>query len=271
MSIKTHLTRRVAMGTLGMAMAMGFATNAAAQSSEVASANVSACAANGSVSVTLLGLTTTLPLPCLSKAEVTAAGSDDKSAVDLDIGLLGLVNVVKLSAVHQRADYTNAADATALDGFSELAGLSLVQNLVTAQGARGTLSCDSLSGSTTLQCQAGTTIADIKLGGAPILNLPSPIPRNFTVPVGATIRLTVLGLQINVPVGGSLVLNEARAAGVGTSSVRVTHNSAHLTLAGGVEVGTLGLIKVAVEAATTPSAINVNTTRAVTAVNISDN
>ncbi|MGH8079593.1 MAG: hypothetical protein ACREP7_03385, partial [Lysobacter sp.] len=144
--------RAARLSAIACAFGLAFAANnAAAQSSEVATAKVQACAIAGSVTVSVLGINTTLPLPCTGQAQVTAAGSDDKSALGIDVGLLGLVSVVKLDAVHQKADYTNLTGATALDGYSEAAGLSLVQNLVTAQGLRGSLSCDSLSGDSRLQ------------------------------------------------------------------------------------------------------------------------
>ncbi|MGO4259340.1 hypothetical protein [Lysobacter sp. TAB13] len=261
--------RSARLSAIVCALGLTFAANnAAAQSSEVASAAVKACAVSGSVTVTVLGINTTLPLPCAGQAQVTAAGNDDKSAVGIDLSLLGLVNVVKLDTVHQRADYTNLTGATALDGFSEAAGVSLVQNLVTAQGLRGSLSCDSLSGDTRLQCQATSTVADVRIAGGNVITLPSPIPRNFTVPVGGRLRLVVLGLPVEVPVGGALVLNQAAASGAGTNHVTVTHQAAQLGLGGSVSVGGLGLIAVRVEASASPSTITVNSTRPVSAVTI---
>ncbi|MEH6420569.1 hypothetical protein [Pseudomonas sp. CGJS7] len=264
-----HTLRSVRLSAVACALGLAFAANnAAAQSSEVAAATVKACAVSGSVTVTVLGLNTTLPLPCTAQAQRTAAGSDEKSALGIDVGLLGLVNVIKLDTVHQRADYTNLTGATALDGFSEAAGLSLVQNLVTAQGLRGSLACDSLSGNSTLQCQATSTIADVRVAGGNVITLPSPLPRDFTVPVGGSLRLTVLGLPIEVPVGGALTLNHATALGAGTRNVTVLHQPAALTLGGSVSVGGLGLVGVRVEAVASPSTITVNATRPVTAVTI---
>ncbi|MGO1073282.1 hypothetical protein [Lysobacter sp. CA199] len=261
--------RSARLSAVACALGLAFAANnAAAQSSEVANAAVKACAVSGSVTVTVLGLNTTLPLPCTGQAQQTVAGSDENSALGVDLGLLGLVNVIKLDAVHQRADYTHLTGATALDGFSEAAGLSLVQNLVTAQGLRGSLACDSLSGDTRLRCQASSTIADVRVAGGNVITIPSPIPRDFTVPVGGSLRLTVLGLPIEVPVGGALTLNHAVAIGAGTRNVTVQHQPAALTLGGSVSVGGLGLVGVRVEAVASPSTITVNANRPVTAVTI---
>ncbi|MGH8082602.1 MAG: hypothetical protein ACREP7_18645, partial [Lysobacter sp.] len=99
-------------------------------------------------------------------------------------------------------------------------------------------------------------------------NLPSPLPRDFTVPVGGRLRLTVLGLPIDVPVGGALTLNHAAAVGAGTPNVIVTHHPAQLALGGSVSVGGLGLVSVRVEAVASPSTITVNATRPITAVTI---
>lgn len=259
--------RSVRLSAIACAMGLAFvATNASAQSSEVASAAVKSCAVSGSVTVTLLGLNTTLPLPCPGQAQVTAPGSDEKSALGVDLALLGLVNVIKLDAVHQRADYVNVTGATALDGSSEAAGLSLVQNLVTASAVSGKLSCDSLSGNNRVQCQASSTIADVKLAGGNVITIPSPIPRDFTVPVGGRLRLSVLGLVVDVPVGGALTLNHATATGTGTANVTVQHQPAALTLGGSVSVGGLGVIGVRVEAVASPSTVTINATRPVAGV-----
>lgn len=272
MNQRTYPAIRTArLGALACALSLGvFAQQAAAQSSEVSSAAVRTCGVGGSVTVSVLGLTTTLPLSCVGQAQRTNAGSDDSSVADIELGLLGIVDVIKLSAAHQSADYTLATGATALDGASEAAGVSLIQDIVTAEGVRGSLSCDSLSGSTRLHCQAGTTVARVRLGGGDIVNLPSPLPRDFTVPIGATLRLTVLGIPITVPVGGSLILNQSRAAGVGSRNVLVTHQPAQLGLGGSVSVGGLGLVAVRVEATASPSVISVNATRPVTAVTIDE-
>lgn len=264
-----NTSRAARLGALACALGLAFAAqNAAAQSSEIASASVRACAASGAVTVSVLGITTTLPLPCAGQAQRSSVGNDDKSALGIQLGLLGLVNVIKLDAVHQRADYTHLTGATALDGFSEAAGLSLVQNLVTAQGLRGSLACDSLSGSTHLQCQAETTIADVRLAGGNIITIPTPIPRDFTVPVGGSLTLTVLGIPISVPVGGALTLNHATSVGAGSNNVIVNHHPAQLALGGSVSVGGLGLVAVRVEAVASPSVINVTSTRPITAVDI---
>lgn len=262
-------SRSARLGALACALGLALiANNAAAQSSEIASASVRACAATGAVSVSVLGITTTLPLPCAGQAQRNAVGSDDKSALGIELGLLGLVDVVKLDAVHQRADYTHLTGATALDGSSEVAGLSLVQNLVSAQGLSGRLACDSLTGSTRLQCQAGTEIADVRLAGGKVITLPSPIPRDFSLPVGGSLRLTVLGIPITVPVGGALTLNHAAAFGVGSNNVIVSHQPAQLALGGSVSVGGLGLVAVRVEVAGSPSVVNVTSTRPITAVDL---
>ncbi|QWP75700.1 hypothetical protein J5226_19120 [Lysobacter sp. K5869] len=264
-----RILRSVRLSALACALGLSFvATQASAQSAEVVSAGSKACALSGGVTVTLLGLNTTLPLPCTGQAQVTAPGSKENSALGLDIGLLGLVSVVKVDVAQQRADYTNLAGATALDARSSAAGLSLVQNLVSLEGASGTLACDSLTGSTVLQCQAAANVADVRIAGGNVITVPSPLPRDFTVPVGGSIRLVVLGLTIEVPVGGALKLNHVTTQGAGTRNVSVTHKPAQLTLGGSVQVGGLGLVGVNVEAAVSPETINVTGRTPFTAVTV---
>lgn len=250
--------------------AAGFAPAASAQSSEVASANVRACAASGSVSLTVLGLTTNLPLPCAGEALRNTPGRDDASAASIDLSLLGIVDLLKVGASQQEAIYTNAPGATALDGASQAAGLSLVQDLITIEGVRGELSCDSLSGNSVVQCNAGTRIARVRVAGGDLIDLPAPLPRNFSVPVGGSLRLTVLGIPVEVPVGGALTLNRSTALGVGTRNVVVLHQPAQLAVGGSVTVAGLGLVGVRVEAVTSPAAVGINATRAVSGVRIDD-
>ncbi|MFK3648936.1 hypothetical protein ACI2IY_10935 [Lysobacter enzymogenes] len=264
-----RILRSVRLSALACALGLSFvATHASAQSAEVVSAGAKACALSGGVTVTVLGLNTTLPLPCTGQAQVTAPGSKENSALGLDVGLLGLVSVVKLDVARQRADYTNLSGATALDGRSSVAGLSLVQNLVSLEGASGALSCDSLTGSTVLQCQASADVANVRIGGGSVITVPSPLPQNFAVPVGGSIRLVVLGIPVEVPVGGALTLNRVDTAGVGSRNVSVSHKPVQLTLGGSVSVGGLGLIGVQVEAAATPSTINVTGRTPFTAVTV---
>ncbi|MBX9402789.1 hypothetical protein K4L06_15875 [Lysobacter sp. BMK333-48F3] len=250
--------------------AAGIAPAAFAQSSEVASANVRACAASGSVSLTVLGLTTTLPLPCAGEALRTAPGRDDTSAASIDLSLLGIVGLLKVGATQQEAIYTHLPGATALDGASQAAGLSLVQDLVTIEGVRGELSCDSLSGNSVVQCDAGTRVARVRIAGGDLIDLPAPIPRNFSLPVGGTLRLTVLGIPIEVPVGGALTLNRSTVFGVGTRNVFIAHQPVQLGLEGRVDVAGLGLVGVRVEAVTSPSSVGISATRAVSGVQIDD-
>lgn len=256
---------KVLMATLFAGL---FGQQAFAQSSEIQAAAVSSCGVNGSVSITLLGLTTTLPLPCTSQIQLSGPGSEQKSTKAIDLGLLGLVRIVKLEASLQRADYTNLPDATAFDSASDVADLSLVQDLVGLRGITGQLSCDSLSGSTVLQCQAGTTLTGLRIAGRDVLNLPLPIPRDFTLPVGGTIQLNVLGIPISVPVGGAVSLNKVYTVGVGGNSVHVSHHPVLVSLGGSVSVLGLGLVGVSVQAGTSAAAVNVNTNRPVTDVQI---
>lgn len=262
-------SRSARLAALACALGLSFAaTQASAQSAQVASANVKSCALSGGVTVTVLGLNTTLPLPCTGQAQASAPGSKENSALGLDVGLLGLVSVVKLDVARQRADYTELSGATALDGRSSAAGLSLVQNLVSLEGASGALSCDSLTGSTVLQCQASADVAKLRIAGGDVLTVPSPLPKNFSVPVGGSIRLVVLGIPVDVPVGGALTLNSVASAGVGSANVSVVHKPAQLTLGGSVSVGGLGLVGVQVEAAASPSTINVRGRAPFTAIEV---
>jgi len=264
-----RILRSVRLSALACALGLSFvATQASAQSAEVVSAGAKACALSGGVTVTVLGLNTTLPLPCTGQAQVTAPGNKENSALGLDVGLLGLVSVVKLDVARQRADYTNLSGATALDGRSSVAGLSLVQNLVALEGASGALSCDSLTGSTVLQCQASADVANVRIAGGNVITVPTPLPQNFRVPVGGSIRLVVLGITVEVPVGGALTLNSVATSGVGSRDVSVVHKPVQLTLGGSVNVGGLGLIGVQVEAAATPSTINVRGRTPFTAVTV---
>ncbi|WP_162878171.1 hypothetical protein [Trinickia diaoshuihuensis] len=216
-------------------LALAAAPSVLAQATQVGTASVTACAANGSATVTIAGSNTTVPLGCLNQAQRTSPGTSDVTAGNLNVSILGLVNAANVSSVESIAQYANAPNTTQLTGSTQASSVSLAQGLVSANNVRGQLSCTADTGDRTLHCAANSTIGQMTIAGQSV-TLPTPIPRNYTLPVQGNLTVTVLGLPVTVGVTGTAVLNEAVAGGVNSPTVTVRQHNVHLTLGGGTTI-----------------------------------
>jgi hypothetical protein len=146
-----------------------------------------------------------------------------------------LVNAANVSSVESIAQYANAPNTTQLTGSTQASSVSLAQGLVSANNVRGQLSCTADTGDRRLHCAANSTIGQMTIAGQSV-TLPTPIPRNYTLPVQGNLTVTVLGLPVTVGVTGTAVLNEAVAGGVNSPTVTVRQHNVHLTLGGGTTI-----------------------------------
>ena len=222
-------------GALLFLLAAAAAPAVFAQATQVSTATVTACAASGSATVTLAGVSTTVPLGCLNQAQQTSPGTSDVTAANLNVSILGLVNAANVSTAESIAQYANAPNTTQLTGSARASSVSLAQGLVAANGVKGQLSCTADTGDRTLHCAASSTIGQMTIAGQNV-TLPTPIPRNYTLPVQGNLTVTVLGLPVTVGVTGTAVLNEAVAGGVNSPTVTVQQHTVHVTLGGGATI-----------------------------------
>lgn len=208
------------------------ASNAFAQATQLSAAGITACAARGSVTITVAGLSTTTPIACVNQAQQTSPGTSDKTEANASISILGLVSVADVSAAESIAQFALAPHSTILTGSAQASSASFAQGLIATDGVKGQVTCTANTGDRTLHCQASSTIAHITVAGQ-TATLPTPIPRNYSLPVQGNLSVTVLGLLVTVGVTGAAVLNEVSVDGVNTPTVTVKQHTVHLTLGGG--------------------------------------
>jgi hypothetical protein len=245
------MSARIAYSALALSL-FSLSPIAFAQNADLTSASVNTCNVKGSVSITVLGVTTTLPITCINPSQETAAGNDEDSTTgNVNVGVPGVVNVADLAAPYGESNYVNGPNETSLVGATTVDDASLVQDVIAASGVRGLLICESTTGEDSLRCSAGTEIAQLLVNGQAVVLPPSPIPLNYPVAVaGGAVQITVpgLGLLVSVPVSGSLTLNEVITHGAGTQQLTVEHAPLHARLDGQVTVAGIGIIKLTIDA-----------------------
>jgi len=220
-----------------------------AQNADLTSASVNTCNVKGSVSITVLGVVTTVPVTCINPSQETSPGNDEESVTGNVIAdVPGVVRVADLAAPYGESNYVNAPNKTWLAGGTNVEDASLVQGMVAASGVRGLVICESNTGDSTLHCSAYTEIAQLSVNGQAVTLPPAPIPLNHTLAVtGGAVQITVLGIPVSVPVSGSLTLSEVTSSGVGTPNLTIEHAPLHVRVNGSVNVAGIGVVGLAVD------------------------
>lgn len=256
------MTRKL-LGSLFIVLGAIWGPQALSQSSDIESATVGTCNLKGSVSVTVLGVTTTTPLACLNETTQDAPGEDSDSITgDVNVSVPGVVDVANVTAPNGVASYLVEPDTTLLSGLAEVKDIDLAQDTVAANSVQGDMSCEQSTGDNFIECQGEVSIASLDINGLPA-SVPSPTPYNYTIPVSSSLQVSVLGLlPVSVPVSGDLKLNEVVVSGAtpqvsGPSvlipmqqpgeSLTVEHNAMHLSLDGSVQLLGIGLVEVEVD------------------------
>lgn len=243
------MSARIAYSALALSL-FSLSPIASAQNADLTSASVNTCNVKGSVSITVLGVTTTQPITCINPSQKTAPGNDEDSTTgNVNVGVPSVVNVADLAAPYGESNYVNGPNETLLVGATTADDARLVQEIISASGVRGLLSCESATGEGSVRCSAGTEIAQLLINGQAVTLPPSPIPLNYPVAiVGGAVQITVPGLgPISVPVSGSLTLNEVITHGAGTQQLTFEHAPLHARLKGQVEVAGMGIIGLTVD------------------------
>lgn len=231
---------------LMFAISVSAAPDVFAQATQISNASITACAARGSATITVAGLSTTLPISCLNQAQRTSPGTSDVTAANATVSIAGLINVANVSSVESIAQFIDAPNSTQLAGTAQASSISLAQGLVATQNMKGQLSCAADTGDRTLHCAASSTVGHLTIAGQSV-TLPTPIPRNYTLPVQGNLTLTVLGLPVTVGVTGAAILNEASAMGENSPTVTVQQHTVHLMLGGGATIPGGSLVNVSLD------------------------
>ncbi|WP_035051699.1 hypothetical protein [Andreprevotia chitinilytica] len=222
---------------------------AAATDTDIVSADVKTCNIKGSVTITIAGVNYLDDLGCANPTDEPAPGENKNSAVNTTtVGVTALSNVAGVTAPFGDAKYDNSvANKTILTGTAGESGLSLVQGLVQSTDVAGQVTCTAVSGSSTLNCTAATTLGTTTVNGSPISIPAQPIPLNYTIALtGLNVGINLAGIPVTVPVSGSLILNELVVTGLNTHNVTIAHNPVHLILSGSANALGSGLVGVSI-------------------------
>jgi hypothetical protein len=144
----------------------------------------------------------------------------------------------------------DAPQTTDLDGDVEATTLRIAQGGIQISGLTGHLTCQSESDGDLVSCAAETTVGTITVAGRSVALPAQPLPVNHPIAIaGLQLGVSVLGLQLAIPVTGQLVLNQVKVVKtVATDSeLAFEHAPLALTLRGSVHLLGLGLIAVELE------------------------
>lgn len=210
MSAPSHLLPRLS-ATGFLALLFLIPVCASAQSADVASAEAETCNIDGNVSVTLLGITTSYPLPCVNETDQPSPGTDTASLVGTQaINVPVLSNVASVTAPVGESRYRNITNATVLFTQTGAEDVGLAQGVIGVDGVTSQLHCSTVTDSETVRCLTYFSIGDLQVNGQSVQLPPGGVPMGYTVPVtGASLSLTLGGIPVVVTgMSGNVVLND---------------------------------------------------------------
>ncbi|MBB3228040.1 hypothetical protein FHW69_002675 [Luteibacter sp. Sphag1AF] len=239
----THVPLKI--GLLTFVVGLFAAMPVAAQDTDLLSAKVTTCGVSTTVVLTIGPVTLVQPLPCGKQAQVNDYGEDDESIAKVRVAAPYDINVTVDGLVNLAAERAVAPGDTVLTAESQASDFNLLDGFIEVTGLDSFLECTARKGNTALTCNTHVQGANVSVNGQSIA-VPSPVPPNFTIPVpsvNVSVDVPLVG-TVQVPVGGTLVLNETVVTGPGTVNVTVEHHGIHLAVGGGVQVAGAGLVKV---------------------------
>lgn len=227
----TRRTRSLSRATLASAMALAcLSAPALAQNAQVATCNL-----KGTVTLTVAGIPTHLPLACVNGTEQTTPGTDTSVvAGTTTLGIPAVANLASVSAPFGESIRTDSPNATVLTGDAGASDVSLLQGGVATSDVAGRLTCTVPTANSPTHCTAAMTIGTVAIGG---LNIPipaEPVPINTVIPISnlnVAVQVAGIGL-VNVPLNGALTLNKVTVTGEGTLDARIEHAPISVSVSG---------------------------------------
>lgn len=221
-------------------------TTSSAQSAPI-KASIRTCAVQGSITLKLLGLTTTLPVACVNPTTRSAPGEDNKSLTgDIVMGVPQVANIATVSSPNGSSSFVANTGSVVLTGGTAASDISALQGMVAAHGLTENMVCTVTASNTS--CNSEVSISSLTMGGSPV-PLPTPIPANYALSsFGGMLKVKVLGLVVNVPVQVGVTLNETvETVNAQTAVKTVEHTVVRVRAFGGVNVPGIGEVGVSVD------------------------
>lgn len=240
----TRLARSL-MWAISAVLLSGYAPQAFSQD-----AIISTCNIQGSVKVTVGSVTKSYQLACVNPTAQDATGQDDSELVGTtQLGVPAVANIAEVSAPFAASERLESPDSILFGAYAGASGVGMVQGGVMATDVAGWTSCAIPTQYADLHCDVAMTIGTLVVGGQ-VVPVPSgPIPINTQIPIvnlGLAVNLAGFGGLpglgvVNVPLQGTLTLNNLAITEVGTNALRIEHAPIALEAAGGLFVGAIAV------------------------------
>jgi hypothetical protein len=200
-------------------------------------ANAVSGGANGasvSVSATVLGNPASVSVPNVAPVTLPSQGgsaTNQVASVNVQLAIPGVLTALSTGLVVNNTSGNISSSAAHAESSSTVDNLNILSGLVTATTVRARSTSDG-NGNSASSTAAGSFLNELRIGG--ILREESEFAPNTTISINASVTAIVGGLPVNVPVIGTVVLNEQLHSGNGTTTSALTVNYIHVNVSGSV-------------------------------------
>ncbi|GEM_PF-2471905 len=211
---------------------------AANQPSSLAqSQNVVEGGANGAgvnVTATVLLAQANVSVPNLAPVTLPAQGgsfTNQAASANIGLGIPGVLTVLSTGLVVNSTSGAITQTSAHAESASTINNVNILNGLVTAATVRSKSASDS-NGASATSTSAGSFVNQLRIAG--VLHEQSEFAPNTTISISATVTAIVGLLPVNVPVNGSVIINEQTQDGNGTTSSGLSVNFLHVNVSGSV-------------------------------------
>jgi len=228
--MKTNLRVFVVVVTAIALMAASELTPKAAVNSVSGHAN----GASVNVTATVLGVGANVSVPTVAPVTLPPQGgsqTNQVASVNVQLGIPGVLTVLSTGLVVNTTSGTISSSAAHAESSSTVNNLNILNGLVTASTVRAKSTSDG-NGASATSTDTGSFLNQLRISG--VLQEQSEFAPNTTIAINASVTAIIAGLPVNVPVSGTLVLNEQFPGGNGVTTSSLTVNYIHLNVSGSV-------------------------------------
>lgn len=190
--------------------------------------------ANVNVTATILGLGANVSVPSVAPVTLPPQGgsfNNQVASVDVGLGVPRVLTVLSTGLIENTTAGNVSSSSAHSESSSTVHNLNVLNGLVTATTIRSKSTSDG-NGSSATSTDAGTFANQLTVAG--VLYQQSEFVPNTTVAVNASISAIINGLPVNIPVNGTVVINEQIPGGNGATSSSLTVNFLHVNVSGSV-------------------------------------
>ena len=189
--------------------------------------------ASVNVSATVLGTSANVLVPSLAPVSLPSQGgsfTNQVASASAEISP-GVMPVLSTGLVVNTTAGTLTQNAAHAESTSTVNTVNVLNGLITASTIRSKSTSDG-NGTTATSSAAGSFANQLRIAG--ILYEQSEFAPNTVVSVSASVIATVGGLQVLVPLNGTVIINEQIAGGDGRTTSSLTVNFLHVNVSGSV-------------------------------------